>query len=431
MNEDPALMGGTVTTFNVGKGGVVDFKPSDLDANRPPELTYEGKFVNPNQPTIPPRQVTINGGNQLNTNGVGQTAQPIRQIDRRLAVVGYKGKAEAWINCMEGLYRARGTQIDREMFLAVDPREIHEYRDQLMEVGGRTFTKFTLIPYRFALAANRIGVPAPKNLSDLTGQVLETYLKGGPMLLCIPFKTLHGTPFDSIEQFYNLSKTPFLGYSFNKRVQVNPRVPPEMQSIPGAILVIPPGWVNHPRYPLNRGLSESGGTDIYFLRDEILRDMRSCEEIIGHGMRPGPRTVIEGYSTDEAFGPEINPLQPHLPPAGQRTIGAPLQPGQLIVPTVKDGYVPAPSNVTPVTIPQPTPIAIPQYDPAPVTVQLGKDGLLEKIGNLGFAALSKTDKQEYAQYSTEDDAFVDKAQRAISGHKVRQGKLAKKAATVA
>ncbi len=325
---------------------------------------------------------------------------PRTQINRRMVVVGYKGKAEAWIKTFDKLFKARGGQTDRHMYLAFDPRE-EEMRDAVIDAGTRTFEKFVLIPYRYNIPSHRIGLPAPKNLDALMGQVQEEHFNGGPALMAIPFHTLHGTPFDQIENHYRMSKTPFLGYEMVKTHQ-GAKV-----RLPGALLVFPPGWVTHPNYTLKKGLSAVGGSDLWLLRDEILRDMRTCEQICGSGQTPSSFACIQGFDTNEAFGPETV-ADPNKRPEGAKAVGVPLPPGALIV---NDGLART------VKVPEPE---------KTLAVIFSKEDILDSIKSGGFASLSGPQKRAYSDYIVEDEAFFESANKATASFKVKEGKAKKK-----
>jgi hypothetical protein len=315
-----------------------------------------------------------------------------------MVVVGYKGKADAWIKCFDKLFKANGGKTDRSMYLAFDPRE-EDKRDAVIDAGTRTFETFVLLPYRYVIPANRIGLPAPKNLDALMGHVQEEHFNGGPALMVIPFHTLNGKPFDVIEQHYKLSKMPFLGYEMVKTVNG------QRTRLPGALLVFPAGWVTHPNYTLKKGLGATGGTDLYFMRDEILRDMRSCEHICGSGQQPSSFACIQGFDVNEAFGPETV-ADPNARPAGAKAVGVPLAPGALIVTDGLDRVVR-----------QPEPTAAPA---------INQQEIIDAIKATGFAGLSGPQKRAYSDFIVADEAFFETANKAIMAQKIAAGKAKKK-----
>ena len=316
-------------------------------------------------------------------------------VNREMVIIGYKGKADAWLRCLKEVLAVNGQQLDRKFYLGLDPREMNR-QAELMEAGSQAFSTFVVIPYRDPLADQPIGLPAARNLHALVGTVTEEYRNVGPTLIVLPFHTLQPGTFDTISRHYEHAKQTrgiaFLGY---KTKQAS-------GEMPGAAIVLPPQWARHPDFPLAKGLNQYVTGDISFLKDEILRAMRSSDCMIGHGQKPGPSTSIQTFAADEIID---QPTQGYNPngksvPAQQ----APIRP----------------------THPEPTPLPPKPQAAIPVEfTQEEKEAALALISQLGMGALKVLDPVRYGITLASDEKFANDAQNKAQGFKIRQGKKKK------
>lgn len=323
------------------------------------------------------------------------------QINRKMIIAGYKGKADAWIRCLKGVLATNGQQVDRAFYLSLDPREL-DRQPELMEVGTQAFETFVVLPYRDSLDANPIGLPAARNLHSFVGQVTEEFRNAGPVLIVLPFKTLIPGFADWIERNYEHATAQkgiaFMGYVTKK---------PE-GNLPGAALVLPPNWSRHPDYTLAKGLSQFTNGDLSFIRDEVLRAMRPTDCIIGHGMKPGPQTCIQTFPSNEIMD----------------------QPGVYPAPAKPENYNPSGRPTVP-TLPQSN-IQLgqsAQTERASNSVLLfneeEKEAALVLISQLGLGALKILDAARYGVTLADDAEFANAAQNRAQGFKIRAGKAAK------
>lgn len=319
-------------------------------------------------------------------------------VNRNMVIVGYKGKADAWVRCLKEVLHVNGAQVDRAFYLGLDPREA-DRQAELMEVGSQAFSTFVVIPYRDALAdPNPVGLPAARNLHSLVGVVTETYRNVGPTLIVLPFHTLMPGGFDIIERHYTHAigskGISFLGYEIKK----------SEGRTPGAAIVLPPLWARHPDFPLAKGLNPYTAGDISYIKDEILRAMRNSDVMIGDQMKPGAMTVLQTFPADQIMdlpkGPAFNPQ------------GRP-QPPTVVVAKAPTGEVTI--NNAPV---QPVASSAPFSDEE-------KASALALISATGIAAFKILDAARYGVTLASDPEFAEQAQNKAQGWKIRSGKAAK------
>lgn len=318
-------------------------------------------------------------------------------VNRDMVIVGYKGKADAWIACLKELLHQNGQQVQRAFYLGLDPREANR-QAELMEVGSQAFQTFVVIPYRDALEANPIGLPAARNVHSLVGTVTEQYRNVGPVLIVLPFHTLMPEPFDFIERNYSHAISQkgivFLGYEVKKSDGKQP----------GAAIVLPPNWARHPDFPLAKGLNQYANGDISYIKDEILRSMRTSDVMIGDQMKPGATTAIQTFPADQVIDQQVAGYNPN----GKPQVPAPVQR--------------ATPNSAPVPLTQTSGLANPVIAPARSFDADEKAATLVLISQLGQGALKMVDASRYGLTLAEDPEFADEAHKKTQGWKIRQGK---------
>lgn len=369
--------------------------------------------------------ITGSQQNQPKTEFVHRYAAPLQSgvapqrqapsVNRNMVIAGYKGKADAWLRTLREVLHVHGAQVDRAFYLALDPREAHR-QAELMEAGSQAFSTFAIVPYRDALPdPTPIGLPAARNLHSFVGTVMETYRNVGPILIVLPFHMLMPGGFDFIERNYTHAQSTkgihFLGYEVKR---------PDGKR-PGSAIVLPPLWARHPDFPLAKGLSQYTADDIGYIKDEVIRAMRSSDVMIGHGMKPGATTAIQTFAQDEIM--DLVPPAPAFNPNGRPSV--PSQP----LPQAPAQQFAAPSQIVEIANTPPAPATTGYIAPAgPATLAFSdaeKAAALVLISQLGISAVKTMDAARYGVTLACDPEFADQAQNKAQGFKIRAGKAAK------